>query len=576
MISSFNELKKNNKKDFTGLAPVRIAVLSDSASQFFCQALKGYGYTQSLAFDIWEADYDQVLQTAIDESSPLYERKPDYVIVFESSRKLLAKFYNQSAEGKRLFAENYMQHVTTVTAQINSRIKTNIIWLNYAEINDTVFGNFANKTSNSFSYQLRLLNLKLMEWAQQQKNFNVCDLLALQSQYGNTQLYDEKVYINTDNVYALDFLPVLAKSITDIMLSYSGKFKKCLILDLDNTTWGGIIGDDGMEGIQIGDLGIGKAFTKFQQWVLQLKQRGIILAVCSKNTESIAKEPFEKHPDMQLKLDDIAIFVANWNNKVDNIRYIQSVLNIGFDSMVFLDDNPFEREMVKKGVPEITVPELPEDPAEYLSYLYTLNLFETASFTEEDTKRNEQYREEAGRMQLQQSFANEDEFLESLDMKAVVAPVDNFSLPRVAQLTQRSNQFNLRTIRYTEEEMKAVAQDENKFTLTIRLADKFGDYGLISALIAEKKSGGVLFIDTWIMSCRVLKRGVEHFALQQLVTLAKENSCATLAGEYIPTAKNGLVKEHYQNLGFESKDGLWLLDVNNYSGKKTHIKKQEG
>lgn len=576
MISSFNELKKNNKKDFTGLAPVRIAVLSDSASQFFCQALKGYGYTQSLAFDIWEADYDQVLQTAIDESSPLYERKPDYVIVFESSRKLLAKFYNQSAEGKRLFAENYMQHVTTVTAQINSRIKTNIIWLNYAEINDTVFGNFANKTSNSFSYQLRLLNLKLMEWSQQQKNFNVCDLLALQSQYGNTQLYDEKVYINTDNVYALDFLPVLAKSITDIMLSYSGKFKKCLILDLDNTTWGGIIGDDGMEGIQIGDLGIGKAFTKFQQWVLQLKQRGIILAVCSKNTESIAKEPFEKHPDMQLKLDDIAIFVANWNNKVDNIRYIQSVLNIGFDSMVFLDDNPFEREMVKKGIPEITVPELPEDPAEYLSYLYTLNLFETASFTEEDTKRNEQYREEAGRMQLQQSFANEDEFLESLDMKAEVAPVDNFSLPRVAQLTQRSNQFNLRTIRYTEEEMKAVAQDENKFTLTIRLADKFGDYGLISALIAEKKSGGVLFIDTWIMSCRVLKRGVEHFALQQLVTLANENGCTTLAGEYIPTAKNGLVKEHYQNLGFESKDGLWLLDVNNYTGKKTHIKKQEG
>lgn len=576
MISSFNELKKNNKKDFTGLAPVKIAVLSDSASQFFCQALKGYGYTQSLAFDIWEADYDQVLQTAIDGNSALYERKPDYVIVFESSRKLLAKFYNQSPEGKSRFAENYIQHVTTVTAQINSRIKTNIIWLNYAEINDTVFGNFANKTGNSFAYQLRLLNLKLMEWAQQQKNFNVCDLLALQTQYGNTQLYDEKVYINTDNVYALDFLPVLAKSITDIILSYSGKFKKCLILDLDNTTWGGIIGDDGMEGIQIGDLGIGKAFTKFQQWVLQLKQRGIILAVCSKNTESIAKEPFEKHPDMQLKLDDIAIFVANWNNKVDNIRYIQSVLNIGFDSMVFLDDNPFEREMVKKGIPDITVPELPEDPAEYLSYLYTQNLFETASFTEEDTKRNEQYREEAGRMQLQQSFANEDEFLESLDMKAAVGPVDNFSLPRVAQLTQRSNQFNLRTIRYTEEEMKTVAQDENKFTLTIRLADKFGDYGLISALIAEKKSGGVLFIDTWIMSCRVLKRGVEHFALNLLVELAKQNDCNILAGEYLPTPKNGLVKEHYQNLGFDSKDGLWLLDVNNYSIKKTHITKQEG
>lgn len=576
MIPGFNELKKNIKKDFTGLKPVKIAVLADSASQFFCQALKGYGYTQELAFDIWEADYDQVFQTVIDAGSNLYQQQPDYVIVFESSRKLLAKFYGKTADDKRLFAENYMQHVTAVTAQISSRIKTNIIWLNYTEINDGVFGNFSNKTSQSFLYQLRLLNLKLMELAQQQKNFNVCDVAALQGQYGNTGLYDEKVYINTDNVFALDFLPLLAKNITDIILSYTGRFKKCLILDLDNTTWGGIIGDDGMEGIQIGDLGIGKAFTKFQQWALQLKQRGIILAVCSKNTEEIAKEPFEKHPDMQLRLEDIALFVANWNNKVDNIRYIQSVLNIGFDSMVFLDDNPFEREMVKKGIPGITVPDLPEDPAEYLSYIYTLNLFETASFTEEDTRRNEQYREEAGRVQLQQSFANEDEFLESLDMQAVVAQVDNFSLPRVAQLTQRSNQFNLRTIRYSEEEMKAVVQDANKYTLTIRLADKFGDYGLISALIAEKKDDGVLFIDTWIMSCRVLKRGVEHFALNQLVALAKEQQCSILAGEYIPTAKNGLVKDHYKNLGFELKDGLWLLDVNSYAIKKTHINKQEG
>ncbi len=575
MIPGFNELKKNIKKDFTGFKPVKVAVLADSASQFFCQALKGYGYTQELAFDIWEADYDQVFQTALDAGSNLYQLQPDYVIVFESSRKLLAKFYGKDADGKRQFAENYMQHISAVTAQISSRIKTNIIWLNYTEINDGVFGNFSNKTSQSFLYQLRLLNLKLMELAQQQKNFNVCDVAALQGQYGNTQLYDEKVYINTDNVFALDFLPVLAKNITDIILSYTGRFKKCLILDLDNTTWGGIIGDDGMEGIQIGDLGIGKAFTKFQQWALQLKQRGIILAVCSKNTEEIAKEPFEKHPDMQLRLEDIALFVANWNNKVDNIRYIQSVLNIGFDSMVFLDDNPFEREMVKQGIPGITVPELPEDPAEYLSYIYTLNLFETASFTEEDTRRNEQYREEAGRVQLQQSFANEDEFLESLDMQAVAAPVDNFTLPRVAQLTQRSNQFNLRTIRYSEEEMKAVMQDANKHTLSIRLADKFGDYGLISALITEKKEDGTLFIDTWIMSCRVLKRGVEHFALNQLVALAKAQHCKVLAGEYIPTAKNGLVKDHYQNLGFEYKDGLWLLDVNSYAAKKTHINKQE-
>ena len=319
MIYSFSELRKNNKKDYAGFAKIKIAVLADSSSQFLCQALRGYGYTQSVDFTIWEADYDQIFQTAIDEASPLYKMQPDYVLIFESSRKLLPKFYKQSPDYKSNFADTHIQTVSQIITTINSRIKTSIIYINLAEINDGIFGNFSNKIASSFVYQIRLLNVKLMELAQQQKNFNICDLASLQNSYGNAMMYDEKVYINTDNFLALDFLPFVAKNITDIILSYAGRFKKCLILDLDNTTWGGIIGDDGIEGIEIGDLGIGKAFTKFQQWVLQLKQRGIILAVCSKNTASIAREPFEKHPDMQLKLSDIALFVANWNNKVDNI-----------------------------------------------------------------------------------------------------------------------------------------------------------------------------------------------------------------------------------------------------------------
>ncbi|MEO7462576.1 MAG: HAD-IIIC family phosphatase, partial [Ferruginibacter sp.] len=329
---SFSELKKNLKKDHDGLPVIRIAILADSAAQFFTQALKGYAFTEGLNLERWEADYDQVFQTALDADSELYSSKPDYVIIFESSRKLLSRFYKADVGARENFAETTIQQVKQVAGLINSRIKTNIIYINFAEINDAVFGNFANKISGSFLYQLRLLNVKLMQLAQEEKNLNICDLASLQASYGNGMLYDEKIYIATDNFLSLDFLPLLAKQVTDIILSYAGRFKKCVILDLDNTTWGGIIGDDGMEGIQIGDLGIGKAFTKFQQWIYQLKQRGIILAVCSKNTESIAKEPFEKHPEMQLKLEDIAVFVANWNNKVDNIRHIQSILNIGFDS----------------------------------------------------------------------------------------------------------------------------------------------------------------------------------------------------------------------------------------------------
>ena len=570
----FNELKKYLKKDFTGLPVIKIAVLSDSASQLFCQALKGYGYSQGVHLDIWEADYNQVYQTVSDEHSLLYSSTPDYVIIFQSSKKLLSNFYKKNTGQKRKFAEDQLAFVEKITDTINSRIKCTIIYLNYPEINDAVFGNFGNKLDISFLYQLRLMNVELMKLAQRKKNVNICDLSAIQNILGSKITVSEKFYITTDNVLELDVLPVVAKQITDIILAYSGRFKKCLVLDLDNTMWGGIIGDDGIEGIEIGDLGIGKAFTKLQQWVKQLKERGIILAVCSKNTEQLAKEPFEKHPDMILRLEDIAVFVANWENKVDNIRYIQSILNIGFDSMIFLDDSPFEREMVRKGIPEMTVPDLPEDPAEYLPFLYEQNLFETTSFTEEDNKRNNQYREEAERTVMQHAFTNEDEFLQSLLMTAVIQPINTFTLPRAAQLTQRSNQFNVRTIRYTEEQVKIIIADKNKYTLTVSLQDKFGDYGLISLVIAEKKTDTDMFIDTWIMSCRVLKRKVEQFMLNEIVTLARKHNFKRIVGEYIPTPKNGLVKDHFKTLGFANEKEQWVLTVDNYTDKTTFINKQ--
>jgi FkbH-like protein len=245
----------------------------------------------------------------------------------------------------------------------------------------------------------------------------------------------------------------------------------------------------------------------------------VLIAVCSKNTEAIAREPFEKHPEMVLRLSDFAAFAANWDNKVTNIGNIQSALNISFDSMVFLDDNPFEREMVKRALPDITVPELPEDPAEYLSFLRGLNLFETASFTKEDLARTAQYQVESRRAAVQQSFASEVEFLASLELCSDVRSFNTFTVPRVAQLSQRSNQFNLRTIRYTPEDIAGIAASPNHLTLSFTLEDSFGDSGLISAIILEKR-GQKLFIDTWIMSCRVLKRVMENFVLNSILQLA--------------------------------------------------------
>ena len=572
---SFNELKRNLKKDFSGFKKIKVALLSDSASQLLNNAIKAYGYEAQLHFEIYEADYNQIDLQIFDPSSELYTFKPDFIFINRSTEKLLKEFYKKNKHEQGIFADHILQGTQKYYDVLASRLKAKVIINTYPEINDSVFGNFAAKTQSSFIYQQRKTNLLLMDLSQKAKDLFVCDLASLQSELGYRFVFDSKMYVNADMVYSLEFLPYIASNITSIIQSITGTFKKCLILDLDNTTWGGIIGDDGMEGIQIGYLGLGKVFTELQLWAKQLKQRGIIIAVCSKNTEEIAKEPFLSHPDMVLRMDDIAVFVANWETKVDNIRYIQSILNIGFDSMVFVDDNPFEREMVKAGIPDITVPELPEDPAEYLLYLRSLNLFETASFTEEDELRTKQYQEEAQRNILLQSFDSEDDFLKNLNMVSEVKAFDAFTTPRVAQLTQRSNQFNLRTIRYTEEDIKRLATDKDYYTMSLSLADRFGDHGLIGIIILKKESDTTLFIDSWIMSCRVLKRGMENFTLNMIVALAAENGFKKVVGEYIPTKKNGIVKDHYADLGFMAEGDMWVVEVDGYKKRETFIEKSK-
>ena len=572
---TFQALKKNLKKDFTALKTIKIAVLGDSATQMYVQAIKGFGYGEGLNFDVFEADYDQIELQVYDGNSGLNEFKPDYVILFYSTNKLLKKFGKLPPNEKANFAGEQLSKFENLYQTITSKIKSKIIFFNFNEIDDAVFGHYSNKTEVSFVYQLRKINYELMHLAQRQKNFFILDMNILQARYGNAYITDNKIYINTDLLLSIDILPVIAKATVDIIQSISGKFKKCLILDLDNTTWGGIIGDDGVENIQIGDLGIGKAFSELQLWAKQLKQRGIILAICSKNDEAIAKEPFEKHPDMILRLEDIAVFVANWNNKADNIRYIQSVLNIGFDSMVFLDDNPFERNMVRTNVPDITIPELPEDPSEYLNYIRTLNLFETASFTNEDEQRTKQYQEEANRAVLHQQFTDENDFLKSLNMISVVEPFNKFNTPRVAQLSQRSNQFNLRTVRYTEEDIYSISGDSTFISLAFSLADKYGDYGLISLVIMKQASVNRLFIDTWLMSCRVLKRNMENFVLNTMVKIGLEKGYTVLEGEYLLSAKNNMVKDHYKDLGFTLDNGIWKLTLKDYVPRECYIETKD-
>ena len=570
----FTQLKRKLKTPVDGLKQIKLAVLGDSATQFIVQAIRGMGIENSMNIIVYEADFNQIDQQIFDADSELYQFDADVILIFESTHKLLQKYNKKSPAERNYFAEESLAHIQQLIFSVQNKTNAKILFCNYTEEDDRVFGQYANKVEESFSWQLRKLNFLLQELSLKLHNLYICDLSAIQNTIGREKFWSPSIYTNTDMTVSIDALPFIAQSAVQIIGAFQGMFKKCVILDLDNTLWGGVIGDDGIENIQIGQLGIGKAFTEFQYWIKKLRQRGIIVAICSKNTESIAKEPFEKHPDMVLKLDDIAVFVANWENKADNIRKIQKILNIGFDSMVFLDDNPFERNIVRENIQGITVPELPEDPALYLDYLYNLNLFETVSYSGEDAKRTQQYQKEAERMIFQESFTNENDFLKSLNMISETKAFDTFTIPRIAQLSQRSNQFNLRTVRYTEEDVKRISQSDNYLTLSFTLEDKFGDNGLICAIILEKKANKTLFIDTWFMSCRVLKRGMESYTLNSIVEIAKENGYDQIIGEYIPTPKNELVRDHYKNLGFQQDNDLWILNVKSYKQKEAFITKK--
>lgn len=567
----FQQLKRNLRQDFSALRPFRLALLGDSSTQLLHQAIRGHGYEAGWNIEIQEADYDQADLQILDPGSELYSQNFAACLVVDSTRKLLRKFNALAPAERAGFAGKVMDRLARRWQALRQGRIDTLIYANFPEEDDRVFGQFGSKVPAAFIHQLRKANVLLQEFAVEHAGVHVLDLAWLQNQLGRERFFSPAMYVTAELTLSVDALPHAAKQVVDILTTASGAVKKCLILDLDNTLWGGIVGDDGWENLQLGGLGIGKAFTELQEWVRKLKQRGILLAVCSKNTQSVAEEVFRKHPDMVLALEDFAAFRANWETKVDNIRAIQQQLNIGFDSMVFLDDNAFEREMVKAQLPDVTVPDLPEDPAEYLDALYALNLFETASWSEADTVRTDQYRVEAQRVEAQAAFANEDEFLAHLEMRSEVRPFDAYTIPRVAQLSQRSNQYNLRTIRYGEEDAKRLADSPDHVTRSFTLTDRFGDHGLIAVVVLARRSPGRFFIENWFMSCRVLKRGMESFILNHLVAACREHGVGELAGEYLPTAKNELVRDLYRELGFRPEGSLWVLDCGGYVERPCHI-----
>jgi FkbH-like protein len=528
---------------------LRVALLADTATQRLVTLLRVLFHRNDIDCSFYEGGFDGIELEVHDANSGLYRFAPDIVVILNAVQALRSRFGRRGGDAEAFVQEN-LDTLTGVWDALRRHSSAPVIQSNFVLPYERTFGNFDLKMAQSFYAVVADLNGKIALEARQHGQVLINDLNALASWLGRRFWFDDRFWDLSKYLCAVDQLPAVGRNIVDVAMALRGRVVKCVVLDLDNTLWGGVIGDDGLEGIQLNSHGDGEAFYRFQLFLSELLKRGIILAVCSKNEMANALLPFEKHPEMVLKRDDIACFVANWNDKADNIRHIRETLNIGFDSMVFLDDNSFERELVRTLVPGVIVPDLPEDPADYVRAISELNLFETTTFSAEDLQRSELYRLEGLRRSEQASFGSLDEFLKSLQMQMTIARFDPFHLPRIAQLIQRSNQFNLTTRRLTEADCADLMNDASFIPLYAKLTDRLGDHGLIAVVILERLEGELAVRD-WLMSCRVLKRGVEQALMKEVFQQAKEFGLRRVTGEFIPTAKNGMVQDFFAQFGFE-------------------------
>jgi FkbH-like protein len=532
------------------LLPFRLALLSNGTVDLISPALIASALRHGIDLQLIQPSYDQVAQEALDPHSQVNAAKPDAVLFALDFRALPIKLAIGDSAGASAAVQGSTGYMRALADAIKANSKALCIFQTFAPPPEALFGNLDRGLAGTLRNVLGRVNQELAEYAHESGNV-LLDVSGLAETVGLAHWHNPQLWNLAKFQFSDEFIPLYADHVARVVAAIRGKSRKVLILDLDNTVWGGVIGDDGLEGIKIaqGDA-TGEAHLAVQRLALDLRQRGIVLAVSSKNTDEIARTPFERHPEMLLKLDHIAVFQANWNDKATNIQAIAAELSLGLDAMVFLDDNPVERGLVRKLLPQVAVPELPEEPALYARTLAAAGYFEAIAFASEDLKRAGFYQENAKRAVLQKQVGGVDAYLASLDMTITFQPFDATGRARIVQLINKSNQYNLTTRRYTDPEVLAAENDPQVFTLQVRLADIFGDNGMISVVICRPGAAGVWEIDTWLMSCRVLGRKVEHMVLREILKHARAANIEKLIGRYRPTDRNALVRDHYANLGF--------------------------
>lgn len=532
------------------LVEQRIAILGGSTTAEVRDMLELFLLRDGIRPVFYESDYNHYAEDALFANPALAAFRPDVVYIHTSSANLHFPALTADADAVAQHLDTQFERFRTIWTRLQATYGCVVIQNNFEPPHSRPLGLLDSSDIHGRSYTINELNRRCAEYARTHDGFYINDIHYLAAWFGLSRWHDRKLWHAYKYAMNLEAIPYLAHGLAALLNALRGKSRKALVLDLDNTLWGGVIGDDGLSGIHIGPASPqGSAHAELQQYLKDLKERGVILTVCSKNDAVNAEQGFT-HPDSVLQRADFAAFHANWERKDGNIQAIATQLNIGLDSLVFLDDNPAERALVAEGLPTVAVPDIGSDITDFVAILDRSGLFELPRLAAEDLQRHRYYADNAERAQQAADYADYDAFLQSLAMQAEIKPFAPLYLERITQLCNKTNQFNLTTRRYTEPEITAIADNLAYITLYGRLKDRFGDNGLIAVVIGALDERE-LHLDTWLMSCRVLKRGMEYALFEQLLTCAKSRGVEWIYGYYYPSPKNGMVRDLYQELGFE-------------------------
>jgi len=545
----YARLAKEISQKLNAFPIVRIAFLGNATLGHWVDCLRFWLLLEGFQLADLVVPFGTWQQQVLDTDSDLYRFRPDVIWFFLGAGDLdldAAPDVDSRAAGR--VVEDAISNVATHVAMVTTRHPALCLVNNLVPPSNRVLGNLAGSHPDSLSTLTLSFNLGLSRGLP--AGAAVFDIAHLAARYGLDRWEDARLWHHSKHPFALDAQGPVAFAGARVLAAARGCARKCLIVDLDNTLWGGVVGADGIEGIRIGPDGgaVGEAYARFQVWLKALANRGIALAICSENSEDLAREPFQRKTGMVLKLEDFAAIRLNWENKADNIRAIARELNIGLDSIVFVDDNPAERALVRAELPMVAAPELPPDPSDFVAALASGMWFEALALTTEDRARVRSYRDNAARAQAQSIATDLESYLSSLQMEAKWGAVDPATLARATQLINKTNQFHLTNKRYTEAQMQSLVESGQSWVGQLSLADRFGEHGIISVVVL-RIDGTQAVIDTWVMSCRVFTRGMEEFVFRIIWRIAKQGGCTGLLGSYVRSAKNAVVAGLYQRLG---------------------------